>query len=439
MEINFSPTEKQDLVFEAFDDKNTTEVLFGGAVGAAKTYMIAALATIKCLQYEGIRVGLCRNELTTLKKTTVVTFISELFPDWGLLPDVHYKYNSIEGKITFTNGSEIVFQELRYLPSDPDYTRLGGLLLTFAIIDEAGECPSKGKEILQSRIGRWRNKVTGIKPILLMTCNPSRNFLYDDFYVAAKEKNLPEYRQFINATAMDNPYLPDEYIDNLKRTLSPTEVRRLLFGEWEVEDDPNNIISSDDFNELYDLSIPMENKDTTRRISADIAFKNDGCILIVWEGLKVIDIIKVKSEENVLDTIKSTASKYDIQTRNISYDSDGVGQYISQYLRTAKAIVNNGKPYKKENYKNLKTQLYYKLGELIREGKIKISSPKYKKEIEAELLSIKRKDRATTEAKMEINSKAEQKAILGHSPDFADAIAYGMVFQYTTGNFTRML
>tara|TARA_R110000803_G_scaffold67477_1_gene129203 strand:- start:2069 stop:3388 length:1320 start_codon:yes stop_codon:yes gene_type:complete len=433
MEINFSPTIKQDLVFKAFEDDITTEILFGGAVGASKTYLIAALATIKCLQHEGIRVGLCRNELTTLKKTTVVTFISELFPDWGLLPDSHYKYNSIEGKITFTNGSEIVFQELRYLPSDPDYTRLGGLLLTFAIIDEAGECPVKGKEILQTRIGRWQNITTGIKPILLMTCNPSRNFLYDDFYMAAKDNNLPEYRQFINATAMDNPYLPEAYIQNLKRTLSPTEVRRLLFGEWEVEGDPNNLITLDDFREMYDLSIPVITTDTTRRISADIAFKNDGCILIVWEGLNVLEIIKVKEEENVLDTIKNTATKYEVQTRNISYDSDGVGQYIKQYLKTARPIINNGVPFKRENYKNLKTQLYYKLGELIRDGKIKIKSNKFKKELEAELLIIKRKDRSGTDSKMEINSKSEQKAILGHSPDFADALAYGMYFQYSVG------
>ena len=113
---------------------------------------MSSLITIKCLQYEGIRVGLCRNELTTLKKTTVVTLISEVFPNFGLVRDEHYNYNQIEGKITFYNGSEIVFQELRHIPSDPNYTRLGGLLLTFAVIDEAGETEAKGKEILQSRI-----------------------------------------------------------------------------------------------------------------------------------------------------------------------------------------------------------------------------------------------------------------------------------------------
>lgn len=31
MEINFSPTVKQDLMFEYFDDSSTTELLYGGA------------------------------------------------------------------------------------------------------------------------------------------------------------------------------------------------------------------------------------------------------------------------------------------------------------------------------------------------------------------------------------------------------------------------
>ena len=437
MTIDFSPTIKQDKVFELFEDELTTEILFGGGVGASKTYLISALMTIKCLQYQGIRVGLCRNELTTLKKTTVVTLLSEVFPNFGLNRDEHYKYNPIEGKITFYNGSEIVFQELRHIPSDPNYTRLGGLLLTFGVIDEAGETSGRGKEILQSRIGRWKNEQHNIKPVLIMTCNPSRNFLYEDFYLAHKENTLPEWRRFVNATALDNPHLPQSYIDNLKRTLSPSEVSRLLLGNWEAQDDPDSLVSSDDILEMYDHSI-SNNNSTTKFLSVDVAFKQDGCVLFVWEGNDIIDIIKVASNEIVLDKIKDTARQYDIQTRYIAYDSDGVGQYIKQYLRTAKAVINNGKALKNENYKNLKSQLYYKLGELIRDGKIKIKTNKFRKELEGELLCIKRKVRETSEAKMEINSKDEQKKIIGHSPDFADAMAYKMIFEYTLGNFIRM-
>jgi PBSX family phage terminase large subunit len=438
MDISFSPTIKQDEVFQLFENEYTTEILFGGGVGAAKTYLMGSLITIKCLQYEGIRVGLCRNELTTLKKTTVVTLISEVFPNFGLNKDEHYTYNPIEGKITFFNGSEIIFQELRHVPSDPDYTRLGGLLLTFAVIDEAGETSNRGKEILQSRIGRWRNESHNIKPLLIMTCNPSRNFLYDDFYVADKEGTLPEWRSFVNATANDNPHLPEAYIQNLKRTLSPGEVSRLLLGNWDSQDDPDGIVSSEDIKEMYDHSI-SKNNNTTRYISADIAFKQDGCILFVWEGNDVIDIIKVGKTEVVLDKIKETAAMYDVQTRYIAYDSDGVGQFIKQYLRSAKAITNNGKALKNENYINLKSQLYYKLGELIRDGKIKMKTNKFKKELDSELLCIKRKVRSTSESKMEINSKADQKKIIGHSPDFADAMMFKMIYEYTQGGFTRML
>jgi hypothetical protein len=130
---------------------------------------------------------------------------------------------------------------------------------------------------------------------------------------------------------------------------------------------------------------------------------------------------------------------YDVQTRYIAYDSDGVGQFIKQYLRSAKAITNNGKALKNENYINLKSQLYYKLGELIRDGKIKMKTNKFKKELDSELLCIKRKVRSTSESKMEINSKADQKKIIGHSPDFADAMMFKMIYEYTQGGFTRML
>ena len=47
MEINFTPTIKQDKVFELFEDEDTTEILFGGGVGAAKTYLMSSLITIK--------------------------------------------------------------------------------------------------------------------------------------------------------------------------------------------------------------------------------------------------------------------------------------------------------------------------------------------------------------------------------------------------------
>ena len=437
MEINFRPSIKQDKVFQYFDDAESTEILFGGGLNSAKTYMMCALSILKCLQYPGIRIAVARNTISDLKKS-VWTSYTEVFQSFGMAIDVDYKYNTITGEITFSNGSVILWVALSYMPSDPLYTRLGGLLITFAILDEAGEIPVAGKEKLQTRCGRWKNQEYGIKPLIIMTCNPMRNFLYSDFYLPKKEGTLLPYRKFINATYKDNPYADEEMMLQSTRSLPHQEISRLLYGNWETGDDPNSIVSMEDIVEMYDHSISL-NDDKTRYISADIAFKQDGCVLFVWEGNDVLEIIKVDKDENVLDKIKDVARIYNVQTRNITYDSDGVGQYLSQYLRTAKAIINNGTPMKGENYTNLKTQLYYKLGELIRDGKIKIKTDSFRKELEAELLCVKRKVKTSSDSKMAINSKDDQKKIIGHSPDFSDAMMFKMIYEYSRGVFTRMV
>jgi len=434
MTIEFEPTLKQDQVFELFEDDHTTEILFGGGVGSAKSYLIAAITTINCLKHPGIRVGLARNELTTLKKTTVTTFI-ELFSDWGLKQDDHFRYNSTGGIITFKNGSEIIFSELRYLPSDPTYTRLGGLLLTFAVIDEAGECDAKAKEIYQTRCGRWKNDEYGVKPVLIMTCNPSRNFLYNDFYLASRDKSISNHRAFVNATVYDNPYISKDYIENLKNTLSHTEVQRLLLGNWEHEGDANALLSLEDITMMYDLTLDDESRDKTKYLSADIAFTSDNCVVILWEGYYILQIFNIEKGDNVEERIKEIAVENGVAINKICYDSDGVGKYLMQYLKNAKPIINNAKPFKGENYKNLKTQLYFKLTKLITEGKIKILDKSYKKEIEEELISIKHKPKETTEGKIEMNSKAEVKRMIGRSPDYSDAMAYRMIFDYVQARY----
>ena len=432
MTIEFKPTDKQDEVFNLFEDEITTEILFGGGLGSAKSYMLAGITAMSCLKHPGIRVGLARNELTTLKKTTVITFL-ELFANWGLLPNEHYSYNSTAGVIKFNNGSEIIFQELRYLPSDPNYTRLGGLLLTFGVIDEAGECEEKAKEIFQTRCGRWKNDEYGVKPLLLMTCNPSRNFLYNDFYLAKKEGTIEKYRAFVSATVYDNPYMSESYIDNLKKTLSFGEVQRLLNGDWEYDGDPSALILLEDIKSMYDLSSIQkrdELKKPVKYISADIAFTSDACVVMVWEDYNIVEIHKLPKGDNVEDGIKLIANNAGVNVNKICYDSDGVGKYLMQYLKTAKPIINNAKPFKNENYRNLKTQLYFKLAEKIADGSIKIHDSKFRKEIEEELMSVKHKPKETTDSKIEMNSKAEVKRMIGRSPDFSDAMAYRMVFEF---------
>jgi phage terminase large subunit len=425
--IDFKPSLKQKEMFDAFNDNITTEVVFGGAILTGKSYAAASLLVMKCLQHEGIRVGVARNSITNLKKTTVITII-KLLDDWGLVQDEHYQYNSQAGMIKFYNGSEIILSELQFLPSDPNFTRLGGLELTFGVVDEAGEVDDVGKRVYQSRLGRWRNDKYNIKPFLLMTANPSKNFLYRDFYLPYKQGTLKPYQKFIPVLPSDNPYIPKGYIENLQNTLSLTERQRLLQGNWELTDDESALFKHSDIQLTYDTSI-MLSQDKTMRLSADIAFTNDSCVFIIWSGLNIIDIIKFDKlkDTTIVDKIKEICTQYNIKTNNISYDADGVGLYIKQHFPSAVEIHNNGKTIKTHGYINLKTELYFKLKEVIETGKLKFSTQLFRKEIEEELSVIKHKPRESLTNKIELISKAEMKRFLGRSPDYADALCYGMI------------
>ena len=426
MEITFKPTLKQDLVFTYFDDKETTEVLYGGSAGGGKSYVICALMIIKCLEFPGIRIGLARNELTTLKKTTIVSLF-EVMNNWGLDNTQHYKYNSTTGEITFYNGSKIILMELRNVPSDPNYTRLGGQLLTFGVIDEVGETDEKGKQIFQSRLGRWMNNEYGIKPILLMTCNPSKNFLYRDFYKPFTENILDDYKKFIPALITDNPFISSGYIENLNKTLTPIDKQRLIHGNWDYDNDPNALLEYDDITNIF-IDVKPTPEKPTYYISADIAFTSDNSVIMVWEDYVVIEII-VNPDGKIEDVIRQTANKYNVKQQNISYDSDGVGKYLMNYLKNAKAIVNNAKPLKNENYENLKTQLYFKLVELIKDNKVKVlSNYKYDEKIIEELSQVKHRP-TNNVGKICMMNKGDVKRLLGRSPDFSDAMAYRMVFE----------
>ena len=407
-------------MLEAFDDNNTTELLYGGSAGSAKSFGICALMIVKALQYPGIRIGLARNELTTLKKTTVISFF-EVANDWGIT-DL-FSYNSSSGIIKFENGSEIVLVELRYLPGDPDYHRLGGQLFTFGVIDEVGEVEQQGFNIFKSRLGRWKNEQFGVKPICLMTCNPTKNWLYKTFYKPSIEGKLKVYQKFIQALPTDNPYLPKSYIDNLA-TLPYQQRERLLYGNWDYDDSPNALLRHEQIMNVWD-NVTFNGGE--KYITADIAFTSDKMVIILWEGFVIIDIF-VNPDGNVEDFILQLASQHNVPNYNIAYDSDGVGQFLKGRLKNAKPIVNNARALNDENYKNLKTQLYFKLVDKVSDNSVKILTKDNQDDIIEELSAIHHKP-TNNVGKLEIIDKGEVKRIIGRSPDFSDAMAYRMIFE----------
>ena len=433
MEINFIPTDKQHRAWEYLHDDKTSEILFGGSAGGGKSYFGAAWLLYSCLRYPGTRWLMGRAVLKTLKETTLNSFFL-VCEDWGVKKGENYKFNAQSNVIEFLNGSTILLKDLYQYPADPNFDSLGSLEISGAFIDEVNQCTEKSKNVVASRI-RYKLAEYDLRPKILMSCNPAKNWVYD-YYKSWRDDTLPEHKRFVQAKLADNPHISEFYEEQLRK-LDPVSRERLLHGNWEYDSGEDRLFDYESVLSLFTNS-SVTNDNQPHYLSCDVALLgSDKLVICVWKGLIVEEIVtKDKtSADNVEKLIRNLADKYEIPKKNIIIDSDGVGQYLSHYMKGVQPFINNGKPLNNENYRNLKTQCFYKLAEQVNAGNIwiKCKNTDTRNKIIEELETIRRKN-VDLDGKLAILSKKEMKATLGHSPDYADALMMRMRYIFKNNN-----
>ena len=438
MEINITPTRRQSQAWKNLTDDKTNIVLFGGSAGGGKSWLGCLWITTLCLNYKGIRCLIGRSVLTQLKLTTLNTLF-DLLGTMDMKSGEHFNFNGQSNVLTFYNGSEIIFKDLAYNPSDPNYDSLGSLEITAAFIDEAAQITSLAFSIVKSRI-RYKLNEYNLIPKVLMTCNPSNNWIKKDFYIPFIQDRLQDNQVFIPSLPMDNPHLPSSYIEMLKE-LPPQQRKRLLEGDWDYLEDSDSLFKFDDItSSIYKLEPNPQEK---KYMSIDVArFGDDRSVVMIWVGMVVISchVYRKLSTTELYTEIQDLMKFNGIHTQNVIVDSDGVGGGISDLLR-ATNFVNNARPLHEQNFTNLKSQCYIKLSEMFREQKISLNilEPAVVEDLTQELLAIKLKD-IDKDNKVGVMSKDDMKRILGKSPDLSDALMMRMYFELknnkTTGKYS---
>lgn len=439
--IDWQQTPKQLEAIKLLSDMTTQELLFGGAAGGAKTFLGCGWLIVNCYRYPGSRWLMGRAVLKQLKQSTLITFF-DVCKRWGIKKDRDYHYNAQEGIIRFkATGSEIFLKDLMYYPSDSEYDSLGSTEYTGAFIDEASQIREKAKNVVRSRL-RYKIDDFKIIPKLLMTCNPTKNFLYSEFYKPWKEGTLQESKRFLQSKVYDNPFLPAAYIETL-RSLDKNSQERLLHGNWEYDDDPAALMDYDSITDLFvkeDTYTPPVDmfgrplKDTRKTyIVADIArFGEDRTVITVWKGFTCIyiRIYKKTSTTTVASLIKEVAVKYNVPASHILVDEDGVGGGVKDQLYGIKGFIAQSRPFKKENYTNLKSQCAYMLAKKVNAKEVKIIARDndFKQTVIEELEQIKAKN-IDKDGPLSIISKDEVKVTLKRSPDIADCMMMRMYFE----------
>lgn len=163
-------------------------------------------------------------------------------------------------------------------------------------------------------------------------------------------------------------------------------------------------------------------------ITADIALHgSDRFVVGVWDGYRLIHcLIMAKSDgKQVYEAIMRLRNEYQVPSTNIIYDADGVGGFLSGFISGSVAFNNNGTPVKeagqKMEYKNLKSQCYFKLAERINSSGMYIECELPKDELSEELKAIKNAN-IDKDGKLAILPKEKVKEIIGRSPDLADML-----------------
>jgi PBSX family phage terminase large subunit len=210
------PSQKEFL--EIPHGYKTDIAVYQGGYGSGKTFCGSLLGLLLARKIAGIRGIVGALTFPVVRDTTLVSYFEHL-DFMGYKKGVHYEFNKVEAKLSFKNGSEILF---RYFE---DAHKLKSLNIGFAQIEEMSDVPESSFNMLLSRlrqanIPRFR---------LFGHTNPenSKGWIYKQFI----ENPKPNYRLII-APSTQNTYLPEGFIDNLKQSYDPEYYRINVLGEF---------------------------------------------------------------------------------------------------------------------------------------------------------------------------------------------------------------
>lgn len=431
---------KQTKALDYLEDDTTTEVQYGGAAGGGKSVLGCYWQIKRRLKFPGTRGLIGRTSLKTLKETTLQSFF-EVARMQGLKVNTHFNFNQQSNIITFSNGSLIFLKDLFQYPSDPNFDELGSLEITDAFIDEDNQAVEKAWNVVKSRI-RFKLDEYNLIPKMLGTCNPSKGWIYTRFYKPSRDKSLPVDRKFIQALVTDNPDISEHYKTNLLG-LDEASKQRLLYGNWEYDDDSATLIQYDKIIDCFNNAFVPHG---ISHITADIArFGADKTVIGLWQGWRVkLTTYKGKSVTEVAQIIKTLQTLHSVPNSRTIADEDGIGGGVVDILK-CKGFVNNSVPIAeptgprdkdgniiKPNYANLKSQCYFRLAKRINDGEIFIEPVdiEVRQMIISELEQVKQHN-MDKDMKKQVVPKDKVKELIGRSPDYSDTLMMREWFELT--------
>lgn len=392
-------------------------VLFGGAMGGGKSWFLCAEAIKQAMKFRGNRLVIVRKELSVLRRTTLVTFLS-ICPK-----EIITSFNQTSLEVNFINGSTLTFIDAN-ISKDPMLQKIKGLEIGWFGIDEANEVSVEVYSLLKTRL-RWilPNKETPEYEGRL-TSNPEPCWLIPVFIQSA---NVDEV--YIQSLTTDNYDEHSEYVLNLKEAFkdNPNLLRKYLYADWSLVDTINQLIPSEAIrkasNKVKGLQVTSLGVDVAR-------YGDDKTVFTVLKdgNIELIESYPQTALTEVTTRTIQLIHEYNIDPDYVGIDAVGVGAGVVDSLKMQGydviEIQGGAKPEESlydEAFKpyNLRSQMYYELRKDIIEGQVgNLVNEGLKLELQALKYEI------YSDKTVKVASKEAIKKLLGRSPDFADSLVY---------------
>ena len=205
-----------------FDYSHRWEIYMGGA-GSGKSYFVVQKLLIKAINSKR-KICMCRRYGTSVQKS-VWDLTIDILKYWKIYQYV--KVNQTLRSIEFPNGSQIY---MFGLDSEEKMLSIAGI--TDFMLEE---CTELNEELVDQIDLRLRAKEPDLQ--IFMCFNPvsTYNFMYE--FCEGNKK--PKSMLYIKSTYVDNPFLPQSYIDSIESLVerNPNKSRIYAEGLWGVDID----------------------------------------------------------------------------------------------------------------------------------------------------------------------------------------------------------
>ena len=216
--------------------KGTYDIGFCGIVGSAKTTLAAWITLDHCCKYRDALFFIGRRSYNDLKETSYAELCDLVFNTWGQRSEKWMKVSDCS--ITFPWGARIIGGTW----GDGRYEKYKSKKYSGAWLEEPTENSPEEYDgfmnIFRPRVGRISHKNSDVKENFILysfNAHDPEHPIYRDFYEKKDDITL-----LFESKKRDNPFLHDEYYNNLLKKLDPLNVRRQIHGEW-ISSNTNSI------------------------------------------------------------------------------------------------------------------------------------------------------------------------------------------------------